>query len=147
MDPRMVDGLLRFIRLENQDKKLLCCSYAMVAAVRLALWLLPFRTARALLDRIPRKREDQAIAPERLSWAVRVSSRRVLGASCLTQALALLVLLSRQGQVAQLRFGVCQDRTEGFRAHAWLMLRGKILIGEELLDQYTPIRMLGSEVP
>ena len=74
-------------------------------------------------------------AVDRLTWAVQVVSRRVPGATCLCRALALQRLLSKNGHGSQLRIGI--EKNNGrFRAHAWLVHRGEVLIGGSQLESY-----------
>ena len=65
------------------------------------------------------------------------SSRYVPGSTCLVQALAGQWMLLREGYPAQLRIGV--SKAEGFEAHAWVELEGKVLIGgPEESARFTP---------
>ena len=76
-------------------------------------------------------------APEKVDWtriknavrAVRAVSRFVPGASCLTQAVAALLLIKAGGQQTELKIGVTKDNRE-FKAHAWLEIGGQIIIGK-----------------
>ena len=58
-------------------------------------------------------------------------SRYVPAATCLTQALATRVLLSRLGQPAHLRIGVAKSKKGQLQAHAWVESQGKIIIGDQ----------------
>ena len=68
---------------------------------------------------------------KRLSWAVQVVARRIPGASCLTQALALRELMERAGHTADLRIGVAKDAIHGFASHAWLEHDSQILVKDK----------------
>ncbi len=60
---------------------------ALVCAIRLGLWMVPFAKLRqgvAALAR-PRSRRETCYSVEQLSWAVRAVSRYVPRASCLTR--------------------------------------------------------------
>jgi transglutaminase superfamily protein len=72
-------------------------------------------------------------------WAVRRVSRAVPGATCLTQALAAQVLLSRRGYASRLRIGVAHAPGDGLRAHAWLESDGLIVLGGAPVEAYTPL--------
>jgi hypothetical protein len=77
---------------------------------------------------------------KRLAWAVQAAARRIPGASCLTQALALQYVLGRAGETTKLHIGVAKDSARGFEAHAWLEHRGAILVGDNgELERYAPI--------
>lgn len=73
---------------------------------------------------------DLAREPEALAWAVRAAARRVLMASCLTQAIALESLLAEADEVGIVRFGVARKPDGAFEAHAWVEHAGRILIGD-----------------
>lgn len=113
----------------------------MVIVIRIALWLLPFRS----LQRLIRSRHLPFSLPSdtptvRLVWAVRAASRRVPLASCLTQSLALQFLLARAGHPSQIRFGIDKDPETGFHAHAWVEWAGTTLLSTPSeLERYLPL--------
>ena len=78
---------------------------------------------------------------DRIAWAVTVASRYVPAASCLTQALATQVLLSRRRHPACLRIGVVKGTDGQFQAHAWVESDGVVVIGvsDSELEPYTPL--------
>jgi hypothetical protein len=97
-----------------------------VAGIRAALWIVPFRQLQSVLrslDRLPVLVSPE-IPIETLVWAVRAVSRRVPGASCLTQSLALHYLLASAGHASAVRIGVANDSNRGFQAHAWVEQAG-----------------------
>ena len=137
-------SLSKLLRLSPTDLRLLLVSFFLVVAVRLGLWVLPFRTLRRLLAKMKR---TSVIGPEadrsfikKAAWAVEVTSRYVPAASCLTQALATLVILGRIGQPACLRIGVAKTDEGKLQAHAWVESEGQILIGR--LDNLSHYRIL-----
>ena len=69
-------------------------------------------------------------------WSVRVASNYVPRATCLTQAITAQILLSRNNHPSNLRIGVIKD--DDFKAHAWLEIDNKIVLGESEQD-YVPI--------
>lgn len=123
----------------------------LLAAIRVALWLRPFDAIRQALDLPARhsRRDRSRVIRSRTSEIIRVrrhvdvGSRYVPGASCLTQALAAQVLLRRAGLDTTLRIGVRKDSTEGFKAHAWLECDGEIVVGGEVMSQFTPLPPIG----
>lgn len=141
-------NLLRQFRdLPAVERRLLLRTFALVAAIRLLMWVVPFRFARRLIS--TRRAVFPAVAQipvKRLSWFVQASAKRIPGASCLTQALALHRLLTSAGHTADLRIGVAKDATSDFASHAWLEHEGEILIGDNgELDRYSPILAWSSE--
>jgi hypothetical protein len=80
----------------------------------------------------------------RIVWAVQVASRRIPGASCLTQALAARVLLAKCGIASQLRIGIARGEQGDFQAHAWLETAdGRAVIGGVALERYARLPSLG----
>jgi len=129
--------------------RLLLQAAIVVAAARLALWFLPFRWLHARVDAhrpsLPGRGE---VTASRWAWAVQAAARRIPGASCLTQALALQWLLAREGQGARISVGVAKDGVAGFESHAWVESGGKILLGgDESLDRYATILKLPAGAP
>jgi hypothetical protein len=117
---------------------------AVVVAVRLSLTLTSHRTVRKALPA-----GLSRAAPEPMVWraarAVTLASRIVPGASCLTQALALQLILGHRGYATEVRIGVKADGS-AVAAHAWLLSDGKVAIGgsPQEIAGYVPITMLGS---
>lgn len=82
-----------------------------------------------------------------LNWAITRAARFVPGASCLTQALSLQVLLARRGLGSRLCIGVRKGGQKSFEAHAWVERGGRVLIGGEAAssdenagrDKWTPL--------
>ncbi|HEV8384288.1 MAG TPA: lasso peptide biosynthesis B2 protein [Candidatus Acidoferrales bacterium] len=79
---------------------------------------------------------EKKYSPEELARALARGSRLVPGSTCLVQALAGQWLLQGEGYAPQLRIGV--SKAEGFEAHAWLELDGKVFIGDSDLQRFTP---------
>jgi hypothetical protein len=116
-------------RLTPSEKRQALVTILLMASVRLALWTVPFRVLKRISDpdglssrlRLPVFSQDQ------VAWAIRLASRYVPGASCLTQALTARILLNASGHPNNLHIGVARET--GFEAHAWIELEGRILIG------------------
>ena len=106
--------------------------------VRLGLWVLPFRVVHGMLARSLRQ-SKRGIPAERITWAVSAAARRIPRATCLTQALAGLLLLSRYGHAATLRLGVAKDPHGRLQAHAWLESEGRTILGDPRTDAFAPM--------
>ena len=134
----------QFAELPARERKLLLRSVLLVAAVRIALWTLPFRWVRLVVG------ERRAVSPgltaipvKRLTWAVQAAARRIPGASCLTQAFALQYLMGRAGHGAEVHIGVAKDAARGFEAHAWVEHGGAVVLGDDgELERYAPVLAL-----
>ena len=130
----------KFLRLPPKDQCILVKAAFLLLWVRLALWLLPFKTWRDILLKMVRPnakyQKVDSVSIERVVWGVSVASRYVPFATCLTQAMAAYLLLARCGHTT-LRIGVASEKGQ-FKAHAWLESEGKIIIGgSNDLSQYT----------
>jgi Transglutaminase-like superfamily len=113
----------------------------LVCMIRIFLWLLPFHFVISQINRMamkPAKRNH--IDHRRLRFiAGNVSkvSRYVPRATCLTQAIAAMVLLKQYSYPAALCIGVARNTAGEFEAHAWIESNGNIVIGGSKIDLYT----------
>jgi hypothetical protein len=133
----MLRRIRSFLRHPASERFLLLKALFVVAAVRVALSLLPFPHFHGLFERVRTAmgvRHDITPAPPKaqLVWAVRAASHYVPRASCLTQAAAAQLLLERYGYPSELHIGVARNGEGGqtFDAHAWLESNGTVVIGE-----------------
>ena len=127
--------LRKFLARSWADRALLVRALALVSAVRLGLWILPYRTVQRLVDRpvAPQRGEvppaEEYHRQRRIVGAVEAISRRLLGDKpCLTQALVAQRLLREGGIDSALCIGVAKDGRE-LLAHAWLEHAGYVVIG------------------
>jgi Transglutaminase-like superfamily len=139
--------LSKFAFLPTPDRSLLVVAIFLLATIRLGLRVLPFARLRTLLAGLARIRsKDDGIgsaAPERAVWAVETASRQFPSiGTCLTQALAMQVLLARAGCESRLRIGVTRNAAGTFIAHAWLEKDGVIVIGGAEHRGFTPMPAL-----
>jgi hypothetical protein len=121
-------------RYSRADWRLLAEAALLVGATRLELSILPFKVVLRRAGRAGQRWRSASVDPvsaERVAWAVSRVSRFVPGASCLTQALATRVLLSRRGFEGRLRVGVAKADNGKLEAHAWIERDGVILIGDQ----------------
>lgn len=133
----------KFLGLAPRQRWLLIKAAALLATVRLSLWLLPFPTARTLFDGVSRRSRRLAADPipvVELAGAVEVASRFVPCARhCLTKALTARILVTRRGYLAEVRYGVAREAKEDFLAHAWLESEGRVVIGGTDLGRYATL--------
>lgn len=137
----------KFLRLPSSDRYLLATAAILLAAIKMGLRLLPFKTLRALLATMSEKprtlAQESPCSVDRVVWAVETAARHVPKSTCLTQAIATKVLLARRGFPAHLHIGVAhQGKGEQLLAHAWIESEGKVLIGGSELERYTPLLTL-----
>lgn len=144
--------ILRFLRLPLADQCFLIKVMLLVWAVRIMLWLLPFRKVRDLLTRFSGTAGSELTgaqsAIDRIAWAVTAGSHFVPAATCLTQALATKILLRRCGYHASVHIGVTRTDAGKLQAHAWVESNGKIVIGgsEASLKRFTLLAAANGEL-
>ncbi|HEX3354165.1 MAG TPA: lasso peptide biosynthesis B2 protein [Terriglobales bacterium] len=111
-----------------------------VCAARVALLTLPFRRLQRAVNRVarPSRQSRRHLPVEKLSWSVSAASRFVPRATCLTQAVALHILLKRAGCHSRLRIGVSSKSGE-FASHAWVENQDRVVIGNVELQRFTPM--------
>jgi hypothetical protein len=147
--------IARFLQVPARERRLFLRAVPILAAVRIALWLLPLRTALRLTARVRDRRGPfRANRPgvRDLAQSVRRAGRVIPKANCLPQALAGQILLGRAGHESEVRIGVRRDPERGFEAHAWLEHQGEVVLGEiPDMARFTPMpsleRYLGRHVP
>ena len=127
--------MLTFVQLPAADRTLAVRAALWLVVARVALWTLPFARVQELVARLGAPRRAVGVAPGRVAWTVETTARSIPQATCLTQALAAQVMLSRAGERPELHIGVATDRG-AFEAHAWLSLHGRPLVGDRELDRY-----------
>lgn len=135
----MIADVRKLAHLPAADRRVLLRAASWLVLTRVALWTRPFARVQELVDTWSTRSRDAALAPARAAWAVQTAARIIPGATCLTQALAAEIMLRRAGERPVLRFGVARGRTtdDDFEAHAWLELRGRVLVGDHELDRYS----------
>ena len=113
---------------------------AWVCAVRIGIWSLSFRTLKRVGDFLTRAavQQNEGFSVDQLSRAVSAASRFLPQTSCLTQAVALQILLKRSGFQSKLRIGVAKNNG-AFESHAWVENQGQVVIGDFEVQRYTPI--------
>jgi hypothetical protein len=146
---RQVRALGSFFDRPLADQGILLRATVTVGVTRLALWVLPARTILRLVGRlVPPDRAmygpDAGPSIERIGWAVRKAADHVPRASCLTQALAAQLLLSRRGYPSRLCIGVARNASGGMDAHAWIEAGGSVVVGGGELERFTRLPDLTS---
>ena len=74
--------LRSFVRLAAADRAVLIRSILTLAAARVAIWILPFRTVRRLLSPRPHGIESDVITRDRVKWAIGHAQRIIPDATC-----------------------------------------------------------------
>jgi hypothetical protein len=129
--PRIVEQAQHLSARSATEVRRLIYAMLLTAAVRAALYVIPFRILKTLAD-IPRRAGrsscDSALAA--IAHDVVAAAQFVPGATCLTQALTAQILLRREGFEPTLEIGVARDPSGAFKAHAWVRCEGMIVVGD-----------------
>lgn len=142
---------VKFSRLPLPEKRLLLKAACLLYAVRLGLWLLPFRAFRRLLagskTAAVQTPKAEPLPAQRIVRLIEAASRFVPAATCLTQAIASLILLRQHGHSARLRIGVAKDQNGLLEAHAWVESGGRVIIGRvPNLSRFSVLSPLREEI-
>ena len=132
----------KFLRLDPDERRRLLRAVRLLCVLRAALWVVPFAKVRGAVERSARKCRPSSRRPsvDEVVWTVKVGSRYVPRATCLTQALAARVMLAREGYDNTLRIGVARGERGQLQAHAWVEYEGRVVIGEtDVPDRFTPL--------
>jgi hypothetical protein len=113
----------------------------LVFVVRVGLWLAPFQTIRRIVAFLakPAPKIAKCFSVEQLSRAISTAAAYVPKATCLTQALALHIMLRRRALQSRIRIGVAKDKSGIVEAHAWVESEEQVVIGDFNLDYYSPM--------
>jgi len=87
--------LKRFAQLSPSERRILMRVLLVVGVARTSLWVLPVEAVRRAVSRAATGAAGSSV--EQVVWAVRVVSRYLPGATCLTQAIAAQALLTHSG--------------------------------------------------
>ena len=133
-------------KLSFQNVLLLTECFAFVLIIRIGLTLSSYNALRKLLLRGDPTQEASAADAHRIAWAVRNTARLVPKATCLTQALAGQVALSRRGLASSIKIGVIRTPEGALKAHAWLLSSHHIILGgnDRSVADFTPLAEFGS---
>jgi hypothetical protein len=138
-------SLRKFLARPPRERRLFLRVFALVAYVRILLWIYPFQVVRGRVQRLGSRRDRAAVPSALIEWAVPSAARFVPEATCLTQALAATALLEQGGQTAQLKFGVRRARDKSLEAHAWVECDGKIVVGGHDLQHLIELPVPGGD--
>ena len=132
----------KFWRLSLVDKSLVLKTLALLWAIRVGMWVLPFKTLRCLVEGLhqPGKPpQDVVVMTNKIVLATAAAGRFVPDATCLAQSLTAQVLLKRHGCPHEFRLGVAVEGGK-LMAHAWIESDGQVVLGMlPDLAKYTPL--------
>lgn len=137
----------RFSELSVTKRWLLIKAAFLLEMIKLAMRFVPFKVLRRLVDEAGKVPIGRGVARGssvgEIAWAVNTASLHIPGEkTCLTQALAAQVLLTRQGYLSLLHIGVFKDQSGELQAHAWVECEHEVVIGGHELERYTTLMTL-----
>lgn len=145
MMTRLKHAYIAWIRLPFNRHALLFETVLVLALAKLAKFLVPFRILSRVLGRqvsVDVALEDQlppALYTE-LVWVFGVWKRYwPYPPVCLTEVMALKIMLLRRKIPCAIFIGVTSDPREGFQAHAWMRCGHTVLPRKQQLDHYKVI--------
>lgn len=107
-------------------------AWTLLWACRAGLWVAPFPRVLRAAEFCAGRKSSRSVDAARAVKAIRRALPLTLRASCLTQALAGWILLTRHGVASRVRIGVLSAEQQGFKAHAWLEVGGEVVLGDEV---------------
>jgi hypothetical protein len=137
----------RWRALPASRRWLLLEAFATLLAARSSLVLLPVRWIFRWLESPPRHPavSDDAGIVESIRWAVLTVARYgPLSFVCFPQALAAHAMLRRRGIRSIMHYGVRRSADRRMRAHTWLEVDHRMLLGGESAMLFAPIHSTGT---
>lgn len=123
--------IVTFFKLNPDEKILLFRTLFLMWKIRIMLWILPFPYIKnSLFKSNEIKNIKSKYNISNLIWAVETSSKFVLKATCLVNALTAYLIFSSQNYPSQVKIGVGKGENDTFEAHAWLEINEEIIIGK-----------------
>ena len=131
--------LKRFVQIPGAERRLLICALFVAGIARVSLRVLSLEKSHRVVARVAAVGSG-GDSVEQLMWAVSAASRFLAGTTCLAQAIAGQALLNHSGFSSQVEIGVAKDEAEqGLRAHAWVVCRGQVVLGEQPGARYNSL--------
>ncbi|MUT68059.1 lasso peptide biosynthesis B2 protein [Paenibacillus sp. NEAU-GSW1] len=141
----------QWLRADRRFKLLLIESWFYLAWAR---WLkaLPFKKVAPRLGDTARETaraaecdKDTAALIGDIAKSVRIMSRYTMWESkCLVKAIACMKMLQKRGIESTLYLGTAKDEQGKMTAHAWLRSGDAYLTGEEIMDRYAVVAVIGN---
>jgi len=128
----VIDTWRRFAALSRDNRRLIVEAVVLLTVMWIGLRFLPFSVLRRRAEGIRPAEHEHTLSADRIGWAVTAATRRLVGATCLVNALAAVAMLRRHGYTPELRLGVrdCGRVTRPLDAHAWVECEGQVVAGK-----------------
>jgi hypothetical protein len=122
----------------------MCEAALVLAAAKLAVWMIPPARVFAWASRPPR-RVERFPGDEIgwVAWAVEtVGAKAWMKALCLPRALAAQAMLRRRGIASKVCLGVARDGSS-MEAHAWVEIGSRVIVGGAEAARFTRLAEFG----
>lgn len=138
---------LIFWKKPLREKVFLFRIFWMLCITKFVNFILPFKAYSRFLGQI---NSESSKNPKNIDWEyvdrVANSIRNISKVSpfhfkCLIQASVGKYFIAQESMESTLYFGVKKDESQNLKAHAWLRVGTKIVLGGEIADQYNVVSM------
>ncbi len=135
-----MNRIAKFLALGPDEKRLFIEAWTVLAAMHIAVRAMPLQRLIAFVSRPRAARSASRPDVQTIVRAVERASIAIPGGrNCLVRALAAELMLRRAGHDAELRIGVANAEADVFKAHAWVEVAGKPVIGEFESGEYATL--------
>jgi hypothetical protein len=130
----------KLIQLTWHQKFLLGKAFIVLAVYKCLLLIFPFNFFfKKSINATPSHSAPDEQNLDAIVWAISVVSNRIpLGFTCLVQALSAKWLLRKYPDV-HICIGVHKSASQAFSAHAWVVYKNKVILGEQETQVFQPI--------
>lgn len=130
----------------SSDTSLTVEAWLLLWSCRIALWSVPFPRVLKFAQFCAELHSSQrGLSAENAVRCIQRALRFTWRASCLTQALAGWIMLTRHGTHSRINIGVVSPQERAFGAHAWLQAGGRVILGDTDLTPFHVIWTLPPE--
>jgi hypothetical protein len=130
----------RWIECGWPQRRAVVRAFMMSGICRVALRLGPYEAVRRVMRWMAG--DGSTLSAGEIAWAAAAGAGRVPGAKCLVVALVGEAMLKAAGHEAELCIGV--STRVGFKAHAWVELDGRAVIGAAADGEYDRLEPVGA---
>lgn len=130
----------------SSDTSLIIEAWLLLWGCRIALWCVTFPRVLKLAQFCAEPRStSRYLSAEQAVRCIHRALRFTWRASCLTQALAGWIMLTRHGTDSRINIGVVSPQERAFSAHAWLQAGERVILGDTDLAPFHVIWTLPPE--
>lgn len=136
----------KFLNLPQNKQFLLIKACIFVYVVRFILFIFPIKVVLQYLSYFTKKthklNKNNRLSEELILWAIETVSKFILSTNtCIIKSITAQILLTQHGYKSSLYLGIAKDKVnqKDLQSHAWLESNGKVIVGENMANNYKPI--------